>query len=125
MQSLALGGVFGAMAGFVFATANQSVQPDNYSTAFTFTCYTILILGGAARVLGPVVGAMIFWFVIQLTDVALRQAVAAGYIDQYLRSTQVGAVRQMLIGLTLMLLMIFRPQGVFGDKQEVAISARR
>ncbi len=38
MQSLVLGGIFGALGGFVFAVVNQSVQPDNYGTAFTFFC---------------------------------------------------------------------------------------
>jgi branched-chain amino acid transport system permease protein len=31
----------------------------------------------------------------------------------------------MLVGLTLMLLMIYRPQGIFGDKREIAIDARK
>jgi len=39
--------------------------------------------------------------------------------------SQVGPVRFMLVGLTLMLLMIFRPQGIFGDKREIAIDARK
>jgi branched-chain amino acid transport system permease protein len=30
----------------------------------------------------------------------------------------------MLVGVALMLLMIFRPQGIFGDKREIAINAR-
>ena len=30
----------------------------------------------------------------------------------------------MLVGLTLMLLMIFRPQGIFGDRKEIALDAR-
>jgi branched-chain amino acid transport system permease protein len=37
---------------------------------------------------------------------------------------EVGQVRLVLVGLGLMLLMIFRPQGMFGDKREVAVSAR-
>jgi branched-chain amino acid transport system permease protein len=56
MQSLVLGGLFGALAGFVFALANSSVQPDNYSTLLTFFAYTALILGGTARIFGPIVG---------------------------------------------------------------------
>src|ERR671913_760823 len=126
MQSLVLGGVFGALGGFVFAIVNQSVQPDNYGTAFTFFCYTALLLGGVARVLGPVIGSMIFWFLLQLTDVALRQAISADYIPaSVLVGNEVGQVRLMLVGLGLMLLMIFRPQGILGDKREVAVSARR
>ena len=60
MQSLVLGGVFGALGGFVFALANSSVQPDNYSTLLTFFAFTAMILGGAGRILGPVVGAILF-----------------------------------------------------------------
>jgi branched-chain amino acid transport system permease protein len=126
MQSLVLGGVIGALGGFVFAIVNQSVQPDNYGTAFTFFCYTALLLGGVARVAGPVVGAMVFWFLLQFTDVLLRQAIGAEYIpESVLVGNEVGQVRLMLVGLGLMLLMIFRPQGIFGDKREVAVSARR
>jgi branched-chain amino acid transport system permease protein len=34
---------------------------------------------------------------------------------------QVGQVRFMLVGLGLALLMVFRPQGLFGNKQEMAL----
>jgi len=126
LQSLVLGGLIGALAGIVFAFSRASVQPDNYSSNFTFYCYTALILGGAARVLGPVIGAMLFAMLFRATDVTLRQAVSADYLpDAVLVGNEIGIVRIMLVGLGLMLLMIFRPQGVFGDKQEVAISARR
>jgi neutral amino acid transport system permease protein len=30
----------------------------------------------------------------------------------------------MLVGVVLMLLMIFRPQGIFGDRKEIALDAR-
>ena len=125
MQSLVLGGVFGSLAGFIFALSTGSVLPDSYSPEVTFFIYTIVILGGAARVLGPVVGAVIFWLIIQLTDQILRQAIGAGYIpDSIMDTTQVGAVRFILVGLGLLLLIVFRPQGIFGDKREIALDAR-
>jgi branched-chain amino acid transport system permease protein len=125
MQALVLGGVVGALAGFVFALGRAAVQPDLYGTEFTFFAYTVLLLGGAARVLGPVVGAMIFWVFFSLTDNILRQAVGAGYVpDGLLSTSQIGQIRFILVGLLLMLLMIFRPQGIFGDKREIALNAR-
>jgi branched-chain amino acid transport system permease protein len=125
MQALVIGGVIGALAGFVFALGRAAVQPDLYGTELTFFAYTVLLLGGAARVLGPVVGAAIFWVVLSLTDNVLSQAVRANYIpDAIMTGTQVGQVRFMLVGVALMLLMIFRPQGIFGDKREIAINAR-
>jgi ABC-type branched-subunit amino acid transport system permease subunit len=58
--------------------------------------------------------------------VALRQAISADYIpESVLVGNEVGQVRLMLVGLGLALLMIFRPQGILGDKREVAVSARR
>ncbi|MEJ5915529.1 branched-chain amino acid ABC transporter permease [Pseudokineococcus sp. 1T1Z-3] len=125
MQALVIGGVIGALAGFTFGVGRASVQPDLYGTELTFFVYTVLLLGGAARVLGPVVGAAIFWVVLVLTENVLIQAVGAGYIPSSIMSTtQVGQVRFMLVGLALMLLMIFRPQGIFGDRRELAIDAR-
>jgi neutral amino acid transport system permease protein len=125
MQSLILGGVVGAFAGFVYAISRQSVQPDNYSTALTFFAYAVLILGGAARVLGPVVGSIIFWFLLVFIEQFLRQAVANDLIPNWLMNpNQVGQVRFILVGLGLMLLMIYRPQGIFGDKKELALDAR-
>ncbi|MEJ5867792.1 branched-chain amino acid ABC transporter permease [Pseudokineococcus sp. 5B2Z-1] len=125
MQALVIGGVIGALAGFVFGVGRASVQPDLYGTELTFFVYTVLLLGGAARVLGPVVGAAIFWVALVLIENVLVQAVGAGYVPDWLMSsTQVGQVRFMLVGLALMLLMIFRPQGIFGDRRELAIDAR-
>lgn len=125
LQALVIGGIIGALAGFVFALGRAAVQPDLYGTEFTFFAYTVLLLGGAARVLGPIVGAAIFWVVLSLTDNILNQAVSAGYVPSVIMTgTQVGQVRFMLVGLALMLLMIFRPQGIFGDKRELAIDAR-
>lgn len=120
MQSLILGGVFGAVAGIMLATNTQSVQPDTYSPPITFFIFTALVLGGAATTWGAVVGSSIFWALLSLTENTLRQAISAGYIPTWLMDgVQVGQVRFMLVGLGLMLLMIFRPQGIFGDKAEL------
>ena len=125
MQSLIIGGIVGSFAGFVYALSRQSVQPDNYGTALTFFAYTVLILGGAARVFAPIAGSIIFWFLLVFIEQMLRQAVGAGYIPEWLIGVnQVGQIRFMLVGLGLMLLMIFRPQGIFGDRKELALDAR-
>ncbi len=124
MQSLVVGGLIGTLAGVMYAISQQSVQPDTYSTPVTFYAYAIIILGGTARVFGPVLGSMIFWALLSFTDTALRQAVAAGYIPTAIMDgTQVGQMRFILLGLGLMLLMIFRPQGILGDRKEIALDA--
>jgi len=123
MQSLIIGGVLGCLGGFVYGLGQNSIQPDIFGTDTTFFAYTVLILGGAARVGAPVLGAMLFWVLLSLTDNILNEAIDAGYIS-FINNTQVGQVRFMLVGLGLMLLMIFRPQGIFGDRREIALDAR-
>ncbi|MEM7337707.1 MAG: branched-chain amino acid ABC transporter permease [Actinomycetota bacterium] len=125
MQALILGGVIGAIGGLMRAIGTQSAQPDNFITDVTFLAWVALILGGAARVLGPVVGAMILWGVLTFTDTFLRQAVDADIVpSSIMEGTQVGQVRFMLIGVSLALLAAFRPQGIFGNRNEMALDDR-
>ena len=123
MQALILGGIIAAFGGIVWAVAKQSVQPDTFQPDFTFFAYTILLLGGAARVFGPIVGGIIFWFLLAGTGEFLGQAIQAGWID-FLQPTDVGNIRFMLMGAGLIALMVFRPQGIFGDRKELALDAR-
>ncbi|MDP5182899.1 branched-chain amino acid ABC transporter permease [Blastococcus sp. BMG 814] len=125
MQALVLGGVLGALGGMVYALGTASATPDQYQNANTFLAYAALILGGAARVLGPVIGAMILYFIIQFADTGLRTLISNGIIpENVLSATDVAQIRFVLIGLGLILLLIFRPQGIFGDRREVMLDAR-
>lgn len=123
MQSLVIGGLYGAVAGMIMALSTGSVQPtpQDLGPPKTFFAYAALILGGTARLWGPVVGSIIFVSLLQLTDGILRGAQAAGYIPDWLISgTEIGGMRFILLGLGLMLLMVYRPQGIFGDRREMA-----
>ena len=125
IQALVMGGVFGALGGMIYALGTASATPDQYQNANTFLAYAALILGGAARVLGPVVGAMLLLFIVQFADTGLRSMIANGAIPEgLLSSTDVAQIRFILVGLGLMLLLIFRPQGIFGDRREVMLDAR-
>jgi neutral amino acid transport system permease protein len=125
MQALVLGGVIGAFGGMVYAVGTGSAVPDQYQNANTFLAYAAVILGGAARVLGPVVGAMILLFILQFADTLLRTLISNGVIpEDLLSSTDVAQIRFILVGVGLMLLLIFRPQGIFGDRREVMLDAR-
>jgi neutral amino acid transport system permease protein len=118
MQALAIGGVLGSLAGILFILP-RSVQPGNYATTLTFFVWTILLLGGAATILGPVLGAMTFWVILSLTQGILFGLVDSGIVN-FMTVTQVGQIRFMLVGLLLMLLVIYRPQGILGNKKEMS-----
>jgi len=117
VQSLVYGGVLGALAGLLIAIDANYTTPGEYQTVFTFYMYVALILGGIGRILGPVVGAMLFWFLLQASDTLLRQLITddsllGGVIEQ----RDIGSVRLAFVGLGLMLLVIFRPQGLLGGR---------
>ena len=121
MQALIIGGILGALAGMIFTLPRDVVQPGNYGTELTFFLWTCLLLGGMSTILGPVVGAMIFWVVLSLTQGILTGLIESGAVT-WLSTTQAGQLRYVLVGVALMLLMIFRPQGVFGNKKELAFA---
>jgi len=123
MQALILGALMAGFGGFVIGIFFNAVSPDIYATALTFAIYTILILGGAARVAGPILGAILFGFLFQFVNVTLSEAVNADVIT-FLDSSQTAQVRLVLVGIGLMLLMIYRPQGILGDRREIALDAR-
>jgi neutral amino acid transport system permease protein len=123
MQALILGGLIASFGGFMFAIAQQAVSPDAYATSLTFLVYVVLILGGAARVFGPILGALVFVFLFQFVDVTLAEMVDNEIIT-FLSDTQAAQVRLVLVGVGLMLLMIYRPQGILGDRREIALDAR-
>jgi branched-chain amino acid transport system permease protein len=125
MQSLVLGGVIGALGGTVIAVGNRVAQPNNFGTALTFFAYTILILGGVARVKGPIVGAMVFWFFITIVDNILAEATRNNDLPKWLvNGNNFGQVKFILAGLGLALLVVFRPQGIFGDRRQQAFDVR-
>jgi ABC-type branched-subunit amino acid transport system permease subunit len=127
MQALIIGGLIGGIAGFMMGLSRSSIVPDNFQADLTFFAWTVLLLGGAARVFGPVVGALVFWLLISVLGNFFSAATAGPdpLIPVWLMNqNQASLVRFIVLGLALMALMIFRPQGIFGDKRELAINAR-
>jgi branched-chain amino acid transport system permease protein len=128
MQALIIGGILGMFAGMVLSLDRGSVQPDNYSRMVTFYILTALVLGGLAKVSGSVFGSVLFWFLFVLSDNILREITRDGPLRiggrTIIQSNQVGAVNYMFVGIGLMLLIVFRPQGLFGNRQEMALDGR-
>jgi branched-chain amino acid transport system permease protein len=127
MQSLMIGGLIGGLAGIMSALQHSAINPSFFATDTTFFAYTVLLVGGAARVLGPVAGTIIFWFLLSFLDLFFGAATAGSdplIPASIMNSNQASLMRFILLGLSLMLLMVFRPQGIFGDRRELALDAR-
>jgi len=119
MQSLVLGGAMAGFAGVLFVMP-ASVQPDAMGRSMTFYIWTILLLGGAATLWGPVIGSMIFFVALMLIKTVMRDVLP----PTVMRPEQLEPLAGILVGITLMLLVIFRPQGIFGDKKELMLDVR-
>ncbi|KOX12377.1 branched-chain amino acid ABC transporter permease [Nocardiopsis sp. NRRL B-16309] len=123
MQILVLGGLVGALAGCMLAVYQASIQPDQFKPQVTFFLWVILLLGGAGRVFGPVLGAMAFWFLMNFTDGVLRGLGSMGLLP-FLDGPDYGAIQLAFVGLLLVLLIVFRPQGLIGDRKEMLINVK-
>lgn len=117
MQALILGGVMGAVGGIVMALPS-AMQPDSMGRPMTFNLWMIMLLGGAATIFGPLLGTLIF-FSVRL----LLTGIAGNFIPaSVLNVQQTEQLAWVLIGVSLMLLVIFRPQGILGNKKELSFN---
>lgn len=112
MESLILGGLFGAIAGIIFVLP-RSVQPDSLGRTVTFYVWTILLLGGAATILGPVLGSCVLWVLLTFVKEVMRNTVPETLIS----SNQIKALGWVIVGVALMCLVIFRPQGLLATER--------
>lgn len=115
LQAFMLGGAIAGVAGAFYAWQLTTIYPSNFETLITFNVWTMVVLGGAGKNPGALLGAIIFWAYDALTRFYLPKL---GWFD----SSQEGAFRVMVIGLILMVLMIWRPQGILGKKEELTLS---
>lgn len=117
MQALIIGGLFGALGGIIFILAS-TLQADSMGRSLTFFAYTALLLGGAATIFGPVLGAVLFYG----GRVLLRETANAYVPSSVMSDTETEIFSLIVVGVVLMLLVIFRPQGILGDKRELKIN---
>jgi branched-chain amino acid transport system permease protein len=111
LQSLSIAAALGAIAGIFLALNLRFVVPQEFEPNVTFFGYAVLILGGLASYGGVAVGALLFWTLLE----GLR------FLELPLDDAQIAALRFILVGLALILLMAFRPQGIFGKREEMVL----
>ncbi|WP_300406436.1 branched-chain amino acid ABC transporter permease [Nocardioides sp.] len=114
MQALIIGGMFGSLGGMVYVLTG-TVQADSMGRSLTFFAYTALLLGGAATIFGPVLGTIIFFS----ARILIREASGAYIPDAIMTNSQTEQFSYVVVGVGLMLLVIFRPQGILGNKREL------
>jgi neutral amino acid transport system permease protein len=114
MQALIIGGLFGAIGGMIYVLPS-STQPDSMGRTLTFFCYTALLIGGAATIFGPVLGAVLFF----ATRLGIKYALSVYMPSSIMSDQKAEQFSYIVVGVALMLIVIFRPQGILGNKREL------
>ncbi|MGI0487625.1 branched-chain amino acid ABC transporter permease [Pantanalinema rosaneae CENA516] len=114
IQSLMLGGAIAGVAGAFFAWNLTFINPDGFIPLITFYAWVMVVLGGSGNNAGTLLGAAIFQIYFTVTRFALPALIP-------LDDARLGALRLMVIGLLLIVLMMARPQGILGKKEELTL----
>jgi len=94
---------FAALAGSLLASYLTFIAPSSFDVMISVFIFAIVVLGGAANLKGSLVGAL----VLTLLPEALR---FVGFSEDI-----AAQMRQLTYGLLVVLLMLYRPQGFFGE----------
>jgi neutral amino acid transport system permease protein len=114
LQSLMIGGAIAGLAGAFYAWQLTYINPDGFIPLVTFQAWIIVVLGGSGNNVGTLLGAMIFWAYDTATRFLLPSLLP-------LDDARLGAFRIMVIGLLMIVLMMWRPQGILGNKEELTL----
>ena len=111
IQAFAVGGAVMGLAGAVQAHFIGFIAPDNYLPTLTFQVWAMLMVGGSGSNRGAVLGAIVVW-AIWVGSGTLTAAVVPG--DWQARAS---SLRIVSIGVMLCLILLWRPQGFFGQRR--------
>lgn len=103
--SFALGAAVTGIAGCLQATFVLSVSPGTYVFMVSIMVLCTVVLGGMGNFLAVILGAFIIQFI--------------SYLPQLIGLSSIipAQAKQIIFGLILVIMMIYRPQGILGRKK--------
>ena len=94
-----------AVAGALYASYLSFINVESFTLDASVLVMAMVIIGGTGTVAGPIVGAALLMLLPSLIS----------WFD-FLPQTEIGALQQIIYGLGMTLLMIFRPGGIVGRR---------
>jgi branched-chain amino acid transport system permease protein len=109
VMAFVYGAFFAGIAGALFAHYQHSVRPDDFTAVRSIGVVVMLVLGGLGSVTGAITGAVF----VTLLPIMLRP------VEEALASsgTPITGLSMIVYALLLITFMIFRPQGIFGQRE--------
>jgi branched-chain amino acid transport system permease protein len=117
-----IGASTGGLAGWLYGTRVGYVSPDTFTLFVSIFVLSAVVLGGMGSVPGVIAGA----FAVAFLPEYLRNAAAGDLITRFLnqilggQATNITEFRVLLFGLALVVMMIFRPQGLLPSRRRSA-----
>jgi branched-chain amino acid transport system permease protein len=110
LESFVVGSMIMGLAGAVYAHFIGFISPEAYEPSFaTFLIWIMLIMGGSGNNAGALLGALLIMTIRTLTESAV-QLLPPDY------AAQGGAIRYLLIGVLILLVLLWRPEGLLPEK---------
>jgi branched-chain amino acid transport system permease protein len=120
LLAFAMGASFAGVAGGIFSAIQGFISPESFVLNESIMVLAMVVLGGMGNIWGVVLGAILLSFVPELlrytVDPAQRAVFGRSIIDPEV-------FRMLLFGLALVVVMLFRPAGLFPSavrKRELA-----
>ncbi|MNT68972.1 leucine/isoleucine/valine transporter permease subunit [compost metagenome] len=101
VKAFVLSSFFAGVAGGMFAFFTNFINPSSFGFLASVNAVIMVVLGGMGSMTGSIVGAII----VTLLPEILRPLQEITGVD----------LRMVIYSLSLILVMILRPQGIFGD----------
>ena len=114
LQSFVLGSTLMGLAGALYVTCIGFVSPFDFLPILTFQIWAMLIVGGSGNNRGAMLGALVVWGIWAASGVAVSKWVPPSH------AAQGAAIQVILIGLTLVLMLLYKPRGLIGERAVVS-----
>ena len=110
LLAFAMGASFGGIAGGIFSSMQGFISPESFVLVESIMVLSMVVLGGMGNIFGVIVGALLLSFVPEL----LRHTIDPLQKSLFGRSVvEPEVIRMLLFGLALVLMMLYRPAGLF------------
>ena len=109
LQAFAASAAIAALAGALYAHFQSYVSPDHFQPLITIYIFLAVTAGGVGRTSGAVLGAYAVVIFLEATRF-LTQWVPG------LQAVQIAALREILVGVALILVLHLRPQGILPER---------
>jgi branched-chain amino acid transport system permease protein len=110
IRSFVIGAAIAGAAGSLYAHYINYVVPEQFLPLVTFYVWMAVILGGAGSNRGVILGTLVLMLFLE------GSRFAKDFIP-FVSDVKLAALRFMAVGLGLILLLLYRPQGILGREE--------